>query len=625
MQSTHTSNLLLATSENTLSEPIPIPTSSYELGAPLVFNTIEQQATILANTIETQLEHLTDILLEYESCEVANDEVYRTLDLLKNLKENRDYFHTRVGAVTSFLPRNQPLYALTCFVLIPSLMASTVHFRIPHSMRNFFPKVFDLLNIFDLFPNVTVSSKERIEFLTERSAVLVNPTTLESRPITDVVIFTGTSSHADQLRSVFDEKTLFISNGAGHNPVVVGERAHIAETVEAVLTLALYNQGQDCAAPNAILVHEHVYESFMNHLYVEFSKVKIGLYHKRDCRVGPISDPDDLKRIESLIVDNREWLHEKTGGVIRTAEAIVEPTIICKPLEAGGNYEEVFAPIIFVQKYTHDEQLASYFETKRYAHNAMYLTLYGESAYVENLIGRPIEGKILHLKDTFLHNTHLHAPGIERGTQPYGGYGYGASSTSMYGKITAMPTLPQRDIYEMVAKPQYAKKEADLCRAAFNTFTQIKNKNVKKILRLHSTKVVLSPHTVLSNNTYLDLSLLKTGGVRYVKIEESYLYRLLDVPNMEYAATLTEEDLLSIRTLKTLLDRKATLSSEEFITLLYAIPKKSDAVKAENGVRQFNFFRHLYQLLFKMDHGPRLGSFLWELKDSTVKNLLDIE
>ncbi len=359
---------------------------------PLNFSLLNERASSFARHIESHFEDIAEILLDYESFEVVQDETARTLDILKNLRENKEYFALRVGSVASFLPRNQPLYALTCFVIIPSLMASEVHFRIPHSMRHFLPRLLRVLKIDEFFPNITVARKERLKFLRERSALKIDPKTEESMPVTDAVIFTGTSHHAEKLRLVFDQRTLFIANGSGHNPIVITEDASIPEAVEATLALQLYNQGQDCAAPNAILVHRHSYKPFMRLLREELQKVRVGHYRDRSCRVGPISEPEDLKRIQNLLVDNREWLDPSTPGIIRTNEVIVEPTIICKPLKEGGNFTEVFSPVIIVQQYEDDADLSTYFEHSHYARNAMYVSVYGTSKYIESLIGNCIEG-----------------------------------------------------------------------------------------------------------------------------------------------------------------------------------------------------------------------------------------
>ena len=58
---------------------------------PLRFSEVGLSAQYLADIIETRLKDLTNILLKYESHEVVQDEVARTLDLLKHLKENKKY------------------------------------------------------------------------------------------------------------------------------------------------------------------------------------------------------------------------------------------------------------------------------------------------------------------------------------------------------------------------------------------------------------------------------------------------------------------------------------------------------------------------------------------------------
>lgn len=588
---------------------------------PLQFSVVNEQAQQLAASIRKNLDALIAILLSYESHEVALDEIARTLDLLDNLEENDHYFKLRIGEITTFLPRNQPLYALACFVLVPSLQSSQVHFRVPQSLKSLLPAVLSLLDIPELFPNVAISNKERLDFLKERSAIATNEAG-ETRPITEVVIFTGTPKHAEQLRLAFDKNTVFIANGAGHNPIVVTEQAHISNAVAASLTLSLYNQGQDCAAPSTILVHKTIYNSFLNELHTELSKIKIGKYEDRDCRIGPISNPHDLPDIQRILTENHPWLDEQTPGIIRTAESIMEPTIITKPLTEGGNYHEPFAPILFVQKYTDDADLKNYFETDEYATHAMYITVYGESAYITDLVKR--DDYDLHNEDTFLHNTHLHAPGVERGTQPYGGYGVGASSVSHLGTTTPQPTLPQRDIFQLIARPiidsgdikDFAKKQA--------AFTEITERKVEKIMRLQKAH---TDHNVNTENhtkhMYCDTASLESSA-RFTKITPEEVYGLLDNPNVEYIASLNPRDIENIRALNAVRMKGSTISADDFKKALYDIPKLDSLSKAQNSKHQKIFFKHLYWLLFHQDTGPRLAPFLYEVKDEHVDKLLDI-
>ena len=591
---------------------------------PLDFSEINQRTQIFADHIEAHFEELAQILLTYESFEVVQDETARTLDLLRNLRENKKYFRLRVGAVTSFLPRNQPLYALTCFVIVPSLMASEVHFRIPHSMREFFPKLLTALDIHRWFPNIVISHKERLEFLRERSALWINPKTQESWPVTDAVIFTGTSNHADRLRLVFDHRTLFIANGAGHNPIVVSEDANIPKAVEATLMLQLYNQGQDCAAPNAILVHKKIYPAFLRLLEEGLRAVRVGHYNERSCRVGPISEPEDLVRIQSFLIEHRAWLNPSTAGVIRASDAILEPTIICKPLKESGNFTEVFAPIIFLQQYEGDSDLALYFENPHYARNAMYISLYGTSEYIKDLIGRPIGGKVLHESGSVLQNTHLHEKGVERGTQPYGGCGHNASSLSINDNIICKATLPQRDIYDWIAKPLLRGKTRDRHKAILRQVTKIQQKDVQKLLGLKALTRQENSAESSAGISYVDSHAIKGEGRRYIRVGTEYTFHLLDKPNIEHIASLEPKDLQLIRTLRAFLQHQPDVPIDEFTSWLYALAKKPRASERENRAGQLRFFNHVYQLLLGKESGPRLAHFLLDTDRQQVLKLLDV-
>jgi len=590
---------------------------------PIDFSVVNRTALAFADHLSSHFENIAEILLEYESFEVVEDEFNRTMDLFKSLDENKNYFVLRINEVTAFLPRNQPLYALSCFVIVPSLMAHKVCFRIPHSMRGFFPKLLKILKLDEFFPNIIVSKKERLEFLKERTALFIDPQRNDSIPVTDVVIFTGTSHHAEQLRLIFDIRTLFIANSAGHNPIVVSNDADILESIKATLKLQLYNQGQDCSAPNAILVHKDICRQFLHCLRAELAKVKVGPYRDRACRVGPISDPEDLKRIEEFIVDNRDWLDQSTKGIIRTSEAIVEPTVVCKPLKNGGNYSEVFAPVIFIQKYEQDADLALYFENPQYAWNAMYISLYGHSEYAESLIGKKIEGKILHQKDTILHNTNLHAPGIERGTQPYGGYGPGASSISINGKVVAKPTCPQRDIYEYLVKPIIKSGKIKEYRETLSRMTKKITKNIPKLLGLKLTMPV-NQKGIATGKNYLDLLGLKKTGARYVELSARQMTSLLEYPNAAVISRLDPEDKKSVRNLRKFLTQHRKINPKDLAVFLYVISKKLELSIKKNRARQWHFFHNVYQLLFGKDSGPRLAQFLLDANRGKICELLDV-
>lgn len=418
-----------------------------ECGRKIDQSVVLEAAKRFAQFLKENSEEIISILLKYETYNVAKDEIARSIETLEDLGENMEYYRREVGSVAVFLPSNQPLYALTCFGVLPSLMSQNVFVKAPKGMQHFFPELMEVLHLTNLFPNISTTCEDHQTF-TKKHSKLIHDEKGIFKPTVDVVIFTGTPDKAVEVRHVFDKRVLMITNGSGHNPFVVTETANIDKALESTLRAQLYNQGQDCASPNSILVHQSVYEEFKTRLAERLKEVKVGPYADRNNTVGPINRTRDLGRIQSLIEENRAFISQATEGVIRVKSQIVEPTIIEKPLKEGGNFTEQFAPIFFIQAYETDDQLAKYFEDPRYARHAMYVVLFGDSKYVDNL-----KGTGLHDETTIIYNTDLLAAGVEKGTKPYGGFGSGASYISINGQSVAKPTLPQRDIFEYLVKP----------------------------------------------------------------------------------------------------------------------------------------------------------------------------
>ena len=428
-----------------------IPTKEYS--TELDFSDITRRAMEFADMLDKKRESIIQILLRYETYEAADDELQRTTDLLRNLSTNSQYFQREVGPIASFLPSNQPLYAFTCSAVIPPLMAEKVHAKVPRGMNHFFSDLMKAIELETHFSNIEPHDGSRDEFLKRHTQTTYDGHTKDFSTAVDAVIFTGSTANSVEMRREFHRRVLMIVNGSGHNPLIVTPEADIHGAVRSSLRVQLYNQGQDCAGPNSILVHRDVYARYIEKLVAGVRDVKVGPYQDRENRVGPMSKKGDLARIQSIIEDNTEFLHPSTEGVIRVGSSIVEPTIIEKPLSEGGNLQESFAPLFFIQQYENDDELGAYFQHPQYRNNAMYITVYGDSPYVDSLVGTAGDKRLLHDSSTIIRNSDLHAPGVERGIKPYGGYGKGASNVSIGGELTPKPTLPQRDIYEKLVAP----------------------------------------------------------------------------------------------------------------------------------------------------------------------------
>lgn len=549
------------------------------------FPAINRTARSFAQLLRRNRTAIVHLLTSYETHEVANDEIERTLDLVESLEENETYFSGRIRRVATFLPKNQPLYALSCFGIIPALMADEVIVRPPSAAEHLFGALADLLELRELFPKLLLSFEQRQAFVDRISALEKDETTGQSRPFTSAVIFTGTMENADRLRKRFHEHTLFIANGAGHNPVVVAEDADLSNAVRSACRLQLYNQGQDCAGPNSILVASSVVARFLELLREALRTVKVGQYADEDVRVGPLSELSDLKRVQEIFLENARWIDPETPGLIQTKDGIVYPTIIVKPLREGGNFKEQFAPVFFVQEYDDDSELNAYFEDPRYAHNAMYVTLFGTSAYIERLRHCAPGAKKLHGEDTILRNTDLHAPGVERGVKPYGGYGRGASCFSIDGTVYPCPTLPQREIYERLI----------VTGADRRTFAAQVRTTARRSAESPPQAKRPSPQGASAS--------------------------LIAEKNCTFARQLSGETRQHVLKLRDLIAENA----EDVHERVFDIPKYATRSPEENSAAQREFFLSVYNLLLGQDTGPRIATLLQTSPRGRLTDLLSVD
>lgn len=415
------------------------------------FSQVEEIAIELATFLKTYRESFIAILLAYESYEVAEDEINRSIDLLENLVENRAFFMQKICSTFVFLPRNQPLYALFCFAIIPSLLSRNVFIKRPNAHSATFDELIKNLVSSNLLKNIQIFTNSRGAFLS-----MINATIHNSSCAGRAVIFTGTGKNAHDVSCQMQKRILFIANGSSHNPIVVSHDASIDKAVDAVLQVRLYNSGQDCAAPNSILVHSDVYIDFIQHLKDALRKVGIGSYKNIQNKIGSISNKNSIYLVQNMIACNNRWIDKDFPGSFLNKNTM-EPLLISRPLIFGGGYSESYAPVFFVQEYTDDCDLQIYFEHELYIENAGYVSLFGSSDYVYKMaskkVGKRRISSVLHPKETILNNTSLHAPGVERGVKPYGGYGRNTSFVSFLGRKTYMPTLVQRDIFNFLIKP----------------------------------------------------------------------------------------------------------------------------------------------------------------------------
>lgn len=340
------------------------------------------------------------------------------------------------------LPSNLPLYSLVVFALIPSFLSKHVYVR-PNALlqeHNIISRIYDELELESLFPGVSIINTDHAGF---------NPYLKEA----NLVVFTGNPHNADVLLKDMKIGAILVLNGSGHNPVVVTETADIAKAIEGTLLVKSFNGGQDCAGPDAILVHHSIAQKFIEQFNKNFSSLKTGRFDDPASIVGPIRRFGELQKFAQVFYDNSKDII--SGGVIDFKNSIVYPTTIVRGIERYPNYKEMFGPVAFIHPYKTDSDLAYYFQDAdgQYNANHMYVTVYGHSDYVsarDDALKPNNPGNI----GIVLHDQTIHD--VEIGYKPYGGYSLGASGiikkTATGLQKVAMPVLVPEIISEYLIK-----------------------------------------------------------------------------------------------------------------------------------------------------------------------------
>jgi len=403
------------------------------------FAEVGERCALFADHLRSRREQIQSALSSYASVPAVDDEIARATYLLDHLDENQEYFQDdigKVGEVAAFLPRNQLLYATVYMGVVPAIMSNHCHVRPPESAHPVYRNLIQAVDFAGFFPNLHLSLGSRIEFVASRARVA------------DVVMFTGTYANGEFVRKQLKKDALFLFSGAGHNPVIVRDDADLDHAAASIIHLCYHNQGQDCSAPNAILVDRAVSSALFGELRERTLAVEAAMKlgrHSKNLIAANTDGPHLVTTAETFLKLQPFLVH---GGLLNTQNQVISPAIFRKPLSTGPHLTEFFAPVIMLQEYDDESELRTYFHHPRYRPNAMYLTVFGRHARIEQL------GELdVHPAETILHNRDLHLE--ETGTRPYGGYGPEASFTYFAGVKRLAPILPQREIYRhLVARRQ---------------------------------------------------------------------------------------------------------------------------------------------------------------------------
>ena len=263
----------------------------------MLFANVIRHARSFADHLEANVLVIQNILRKYQSKEVVDDEIRRSLEALRSLSEINQYF-TDIPLsqkTAAFLPLNLPLYSFVLFAIMPAYQSTSLVLRAPQRMQNLFNELFESLSFGEHYPNIHVFTGSRDEFLTQHCKQA------------SVVLFTGKYENFLRIRKICNKDTLILFNGVGNNPLVITPSADIDLAVIKTLQVKLFNNGQDCAGPDIILVHSSVIDVYLKKLIEKLTQIRCDTSYQNDnVVVGPLFETSSLLGTAKLISSMRD-------------------------------------------------------------------------------------------------------------------------------------------------------------------------------------------------------------------------------------------------------------------------------------------------------------------------------
>jgi succinyl-CoA reductase len=174
------------------------------------------------------------------------------------------------------------------------------------------------------------------------------------------ITFTGSTNTGINIASkaVQSAKKLMIEMG-GSDPIIVLDDANLDAAINVSVRARYEYAGQNCNAGKRILVHEKIYEKFVNQFVDRAKKLVVGDPLDDSSDLGPLISKEALERMDYYVNDaiNNGGKIDLGGNKLNLKGYFYSPTVIS---EANTNMklskEEVFGPIAPIFKFSDDNE-----------------------------------------------------------------------------------------------------------------------------------------------------------------------------------------------------------------------------------------------------------------------------
>jgi aldehyde dehydrogenase (NAD+) len=263
---------------------------------------------------------------------------------------------------------------------------------------------------------------------------------LLSQPL-DKIFFTGSMRVGKIVMKAAAEQMIPITlELGGKSPAIVHSDANIEVAARRIWWGKTINAGQTCVAPDFVLLHESVKDSF-----IETSKEVLASFFEHDYVTGEnysrIINEEHFQRLAGLLKESNRVF----GGSTNLDNLFIEPAIIDAGWDDEIMKEEIFGPLLPVLSYSDPAEIV---EKLTAMSSPLALYLFTENAELQELIldNVPFGGGCFNETITHLGNPHLPFGGV--GNSGMGSY-HGKYSFETFSRkqgVLKKPVWPDPDL-----------------------------------------------------------------------------------------------------------------------------------------------------------------------------------
>jgi len=256
-------------------------------------------------------------------------------------------FKEPVGVVAAFTPWNFPLNQVVKKVAAAFAAGCTAIVKGPEETP---ASVAELIKAFDEagMPKGSINLVYGIP--AEISEYLI------AHPIVRKVTFTGSTAVGKLLASQAGThmKRVTMELG-GHSPAIVCEDADVKTAVKILSANKFRNAGQVCISPTRFLVHDSVFDEFVEGFFQQAESIKVGNGLDDGVKMGPLAHDRRLTAIEGFVADAVEHgANILTGGKRKGNKGyFFEPTVMTNVSnDSRIMNEEPFGPLAPINSFS---------------------------------------------------------------------------------------------------------------------------------------------------------------------------------------------------------------------------------------------------------------------------------